>query len=150
MLGIGLQKLGVSPAGIGEPEPAPKQPAPGTGAPDLTTGNYRISSHTGDVARTTRAQHLVWMALATRLKSATIDSKLGIKWPVKITEGYEFEFRAAIETALYDVTRNQLVRLDDVTFERDGKNNGRVKIWVEFTDLATNYRDKVPVYASGY
>lgn len=149
MIGIGLQKLGISPAGIGEPEVPPEQPRPGTGAPDLSSGNYAISSKTGDVARTTVARHRVWMLLATRLKSATVKTDVGIVWPAKLSGGYEFEHRAAIQTAIFPATKDGTVRLDDIEFVRSADNHGRVSIWIHFTDLSTNTADKVGIYASG-
>jgi hypothetical protein len=89
------------------------------------------------------------MCLATNLESATVDQTIGITWPKKLVEGYEFEHRAAIETALYWPIRRGEIRLDDVVFDRSSKNRGRVTIWVHFTDLTTNQPDKLKIYASG-
>jgi hypothetical protein len=149
MIGFGIQPLGTSPVGTGAPEMPPPQPMPGSGAPDLSTGNYRVSSLTGDVARTTAASHRVWNLLATRLESAAVDQTMGIVWPKKIPAGYAFEHRAAIETALYPAVKDGTISLDDVVFERSSDSRGRLAIWVKFTDLTTNLADKMKIYASG-
>lgn len=149
MIGFGLQPLGITPLGLGAIEPARAQPMPGTGAPDISTGNFRISPLTGDIARTTNASHVVWNLLATRLDSAAVDKTIGIVWPKKMPIGEAFEHRAAIETALYPAIKAGTIRLDDIIFERSLDNRSRSAIWVKFTDLTTNETDKVKIYASG-
>jgi hypothetical protein len=143
MIGIGIQRAGVTGAGTGEPSTIGVPPEPGQGAPFLTSqGDYVIDPATRDIGRTTSARHRVQLALQTNLMSATADISIGISNPRKINQSFESDGQAATRKALQPTVDDSSISVDDVQFEILKHSPGAVARTVAYTDLQNSSADK--------
>jgi hypothetical protein len=143
MIGIGIQQAGLTGAGLGQATAAVVPPAPGQGAPFLTTaGDYVIDSTTGDIGRTTSVRHRVQLALGTDLASATADTSLGDQKPKKINQSSATDAQAGIQRALQTMVDDGSIRVDEIQVDVLRHSPGTVSRVIQYTDLSNQANDK--------
>lgn len=147
MLGLGSQRLGTSPAGLGQPDTVETFPSTRPGAryigPD---GNPVIDPVNGGFLKADSVAIRVYIAIKTTLGAASGNPKLGVKWPKKIDARFESELSASISAALSNLVATRQIRFDAVAVEYPQPE--RYIVSVEYFNLVTQKSEQVAVNGS--
>lgn len=143
MSGFGTIAFGTGPFGSGTPDAGEDPPTGEVGSRYLnpSTRDYQADPATRQLAQMPSTRQRVLLALTTELDSSAVPG-FGSRLPRKMGGTYEAEVRAAIASALRQLTDvEKIVRLGIVQVERG--LGGRSRITVPFTDLLSGTGESV-------
>lgn len=144
MAGFGQNPLGLTPFGLGTPDPPSDPPTGNWGSRWINpvTRDFEQDPVTKQFKQMPPLRQRVYLAIAETRGSSTVRPNDGFRLPEKMGDGFEQLVESRVREALRYLTDvEQVMRIDRILVNR--VNSQRASIVVQFTDLETNQPDQV-------